>query len=216
MRPYLKMRSRRSVELLLLLLVSCSPYRDLPELGESSFKESGLHAPYEELDRAVIYKTRAGLYDRNFSGLLYVKRTGERSYRIAFTSEMGMSFFDFRFERKRFEVEHCMDRFDRRAVISRIRQDMRLLLMCTFGPEAKGERLEGRSGERIWKAPKGADGIFYYHMKDGALKKGELVDGWRRKKKVIMHLSDLKGTVPGKVHFEHLDIDLDLRMRRVN
>jgi hypothetical protein len=206
---------RRSAELFFLLLLSCSPYRDFQELGEEPFDGTGLERPFEKEDEVVVYKTRAELYGRGFSGLLYIKRTGERSYRTAFSSEMGMSFFDLRFEKDAFEVRHCLEKFDRKAVISRLRMDMRLLLMCTIEADDTGILLEGEGEERVWRMPKGEDGVFYYHIRDREIEKGEVVRGWRRKRKVVMHLSALQGAVPTRVRFEHHDVELILHMERV-
>ncbi len=205
--------SSRTV-LLGLLLLGCSPYSELSVIEEERFDSSGMERIFTDVEKQELYRAEIELYERYFTGLFLIKTIADQEYRTVFMSEMGVKFFDLSFHKDQFEVKQAFEKIDRKIITSRIRKDLRLLLMPSIEEEQMGERFEAE-GKEIWSFDAGPDGTFYYHSKEGQLQKGEIVDGLRKRKKVSMELSWGKGELPEKIRFEHEDIDLTLSLTRV-
>lgn len=205
--------SSRTIVLSLLLL-GCSPYSELSVVEEERFDSSGSERIFSNVEKEELYRAEIELYDRYFTGLFLIKTIADREYRTVFMSEMGVKFFDLSFHEDHFEVKQAFEKIDRKVLTSRIRKDLRLLLMPSIKDEQMGKRF-GAEDKEIWSFDAGPDGTFYYHSKEGQLQKGEIVDGLRKRKKVSMELSWGKGELPEKIRFEHEDIDLTLSLTRV-
>ena len=45
----------------------------------------------------TLYRTQIDVVGKHLSGLLFFKKQPDESFRVVFTNEMGLNFFDFRF-----------------------------------------------------------------------------------------------------------------------
>ncbi len=136
--PFRMNASSRGIELLLLFLIACSPYKDLSVKGERSFEESSVKRIYGDEPERILYQTEIEVYGRYFTGLFVIKPIGEREYRAVFMSEMGVKFFELSFRKDVFELDHRFEKMDRSMVNTRIRKDLRLLLMPTIADQRTG------------------------------------------------------------------------------
>src|SRR5687768_11367237 len=117
-----------------LLLSSClfvfagcvSSYRQLQKVeGNASCVEK-----FRPKFTTALYTTRVNIIGNYLTGLLVIKNMPDSSIRVVFTSEMGLSLFDFEFRPDgRFKVYHIIDKMNRKAVIRTLRQDFELVLM---------------------------------------------------------------------------------------
>jgi hypothetical protein len=71
----------------------------------------------------------------HFSGLLFVKQTGEDRYRLLFSAHFGLSLFDIEITPGAIEVHHCPEALNRGRVIDLLHHDFSILL----GLNLKGE-----------------------------------------------------------------------------
>ncbi len=78
----------------------------------------------------AMYNTQVDVVGKHLSGILVMKRMEDSSTRIVFTSEMGLTFFDFAFLGDgTFKVYRIMDKMNKKAVIKTLRKDFELILM---------------------------------------------------------------------------------------
>jgi hypothetical protein len=78
----------------------------------------------------AMYNTQVDVVGKHLSGILVMKQMPDSSTRIVFTSEMGLTFFDFAFLADgQFKVYHIMDKMNKKAVIKTLRKDFELILM---------------------------------------------------------------------------------------
>ena len=78
----------------------------------------------------VVYKAAVDVVGNHLSGLLVLKAMPDSSTRLVFTSEMGLTFFDFAFGADgSFQVHHIIDKMDKKAVIKTLRKDFELILL---------------------------------------------------------------------------------------
>lgn len=77
----------------------------------------------------TLYRTQIDVLGKHLSGLLFFKKQPDSSYRVVFTNEMGLNFFDFHFAEHKFEVLHCIGQLNKKAVINQLHKDIGFLLM---------------------------------------------------------------------------------------
>ncbi|HQY12763.1 MAG TPA: hypothetical protein PK133_11145, partial [Ferruginibacter sp.] len=78
----------------------------------------------------TLYSTTVDVSGNHLSGLLLVKKMPDSSTRMVFSSEMGLSFFDFEFSADgNFKVYSIIKKMNRKAVIKTLRHDFELVLM---------------------------------------------------------------------------------------
>ena len=109
----------------LSLLACSSPYKKL-------YGVSGDPACIQQLKPvfpSVLYKTNVSVVGKQFSGLLLVKTTQDSSIHLVFTSETGITFFNFEFSQTGgFKVHYILKQMDRKAVIKTLRKDFEMVL----------------------------------------------------------------------------------------
>ncbi|RZK17508.1 MAG: hypothetical protein EOO56_17840 [Hymenobacter sp.] len=77
----------------------------------------------------TLYRTQIDVVGKHLSGLLFFKKQPDDSYRVVFTNEMGLNFFDFHFAEHKFEVLHCIEQLNRKPVINQLHKDIGFLLL---------------------------------------------------------------------------------------
>ena len=75
------------------------------------------------------YRTTVDVKGHHITGLLLIKEMPDSSYRVVFTGDAGIRFFDFSFSNSNlFSVEYAMKQLDKKVVIQALRTDFELLL----------------------------------------------------------------------------------------
>lgn len=80
------------------------------------------------LDSTTIYKTGVNVYGHYISGLLLIKPMGEDDYRVVFTTETGLTLFDFGFEGEKFIVHSVIGKMNKKPVLLVLNQDLSAIL----------------------------------------------------------------------------------------
>lgn len=111
----------------LLFLGGCtSSYKQLQKIeGDASCLNK-----FRPQFTTAVYTTQVNIIGNYLSGLLVMKSMPDSSIRLVFTSEMGLSLFDFEFApNNEFKVHYVIKKMNRAAVIKTLRQDFELVLM---------------------------------------------------------------------------------------
>ncbi len=75
-----------------------------------------------------LYKTTLDISKHHLSGFIFLKRTSDSSYRIIFSNQLGIKFFDFEFSGKEFIVHYCFPSLERKALLKLFETDFRTFL----------------------------------------------------------------------------------------
>lgn len=149
---------------------------------------------------------------KHLSGLLFVKKMDDQSYRVVFTNEIGVEFFDFGFEASgAFKVYDVIPQLDKKAVINTLRKDFELMLGLPFRgtPEAlqQGDEIYYRYGQKKEVA------YFITDRDCASLQRMELASS--RKKKVTVVLSGSEAETPDSVAIHHHTFGMDIRLKKL-
>jgi hypothetical protein len=146
------------------------------------------------------------------SGLLLVKNMPDSSYRVVFTNEAGVTFFDFGFSNiGDFTVHHVIRQMDKRPVIQTLRQDFALILGIPFRSQAYKT---WSHGEEVYYgvSQKKETAYFITNKECASLHRLEL--GSARKQKVVVHVSGDGYPTPEKIDLSHKTFDMQIKLTR--
>ncbi len=158
------------------------------------------------------YQASVDVTNKPLSGLVLIKAMPDSTHRIVFTSEAGVTFFDFGFSRVgKFTVYSILKKLNRKPVIKTLRRDFELMLGVPFA----------QGGLQSWKTP---EEIFYgvsrkketaYFITDkdcGSLRRLEW--GSKRKRKVSIQITGAGYPLPDTMDITHYTFPLQIRLTR--
>lgn len=200
--------------LVLVFISSCSnPYKNLTttKLAEAEIQE----IPYSlnNIQRTVIYKADIQFYKNDISGLLIIKQTDERVFRIALTTQFGLKIFDFELDHGKLNVKYCIEYLDKKVILKTFETDFNLLLMQSeFETAFTIENTE--QNQQIWR------------LENGNLKQDYVLDKSsqqieniylrkRNSEKISVGLQKYKGEIPGEIILVHHNIKLRMNLKLI-
>jgi len=147
---------------------------------------------------------------KHLSGLLLIKNMPDSARRVVFTSEAGLTFFDFEFrDGDRFLVHTIIHKMDRKPVVSTLRKDFALLL----GEPFRNKTISAwRSGNEVYFGTVKNKEASYFIADANCANLQRLEMGSRRKRKVTIDF-DGKDTVNVVHHTFPMKIQL-LRLKK--
>jgi hypothetical protein len=199
--------------LLLLLVVSCSsPYRKLQSASASSSALRFKPVYERELYRCTV---DGGVLFKKFhlSGLLLFKEL-ETGTRVVFQNEMGISFFDFEWDKNdSFKVNSIVEQLDKPAVIKTLQKDMAMLLMKDLDTATETHYQKENEIWHRFTLDKG----FVYYIENSARLVRILNTGERRK----VTTTSFKGRdgvteMPRKALIEHHRANFKIQLKKID
>ena len=200
-----------------LLLSSClfffagcaSSYKQLQKIeGDVSCLEK-----FRPHFTTALYTAHVNIVGNHLSGLLVVKAMPDSSLRIVFTSEMGLSLFDFEFTGSgEFKVHHIIKRMDRKAVIKTLRQDFELILMRRISTKSATIY---RNNDRIYYAFPQEKGSNYYITDPDCKELLGIEKASKRKPIVVAMMKNYVNGIPDTIGISHTTFQFTIGLKRI-
>lgn len=176
-------------------------------MEEVELQEEDILNPFNS-GTSLLFKTKVNVYKHYLSGLLIVKQKGEGK-RVVFTSEMGIKFFDFEFEKDTFIVHHCISKLNKDAVLATLEEDIGMAILHNVTP---------RKYEIVRQQPKlikyKEDTEKYYYSMEGK-KVIKIENTTNNKLKVVVMFKKYNDDVPKEIRVHHYDIKLDIELNYI-
>ena len=161
----------------------------------------------------ALYSAQVDIVGNHLSGLLVVKTMPDSSVRVVFTSEMGLSLFDFEFAPNgEFKVHHIIKKMNRKAVIKTLRQDFQLILMRQL---SAGTPKIYKSNERIYYAFRHEKGSNYYITDLDCRELVKIEKASKRKAIVVAMMKDYVNGVPDTIGISHTTFRFTIGLKRL-
>lgn len=200
--------------ILLLIVSSCSnPYKNLTktELELNQVKDIPYSLP--DIEKPVIYKTDIQFYKNNISGLLIIKKTSDKVYRIALTTQFGLKIFDFELDHGKLNTKYCIEYLDKRLILNTFQTDFNLLLM-QFEYNSFAAFENATDNQRIWQLSSGK--LYYDYIENYSMQKLENIYFRKRNsKKISVGLHNYQGDIPSEITLEHHNINLKMQLKLI-
>ncbi|WP_341227032.1 hypothetical protein [uncultured Arcticibacterium sp.] len=198
---------RFSIGLLLIMLTGCHQGQYKSLIPTENVGERSLKPIFEDRFNSYLFKANIQVYTKKFSGLLVTKQTQLGTYRVIFTTEMGMKLFDFEINQKESIVHYSIPQFDKPLFMDTIKKDLQILLVNGLDKNA-AEVFNDKSGLLVYKYPFDVGSTYYYQGEN--LSRIEHAE--RNKKKIVFTLNNYEDDFPQNISIQHygfrLKIDL--------
>ena len=113
----------------LFLLVGCASYPSQKGFEPANdFQEKTTNPYFSNTQKDYVYKAKIDAFNKSFGGLFIVKKLGERHHRIAFTTEIGNTIFDFTFKGNDFKVNRVLKELDKKVLLNILKRDFKALI----------------------------------------------------------------------------------------
>ena len=161
----------------------------------------------------ALYNTRVDVSGNHLSGLLIIKKMPDSSTRMVFSTEMGLTIFDFEFAYNgNFKVYSIIKKMNRKSVIKTLRHDFELILMNRLGSQTVSIRTENGLKYFIFPQAKG----YKYYITNLAV--DELVNMGRASNKQIVVEAIMKNYimgVPDTIGLSHKKFEFNIGLKRL-
>jgi hypothetical protein len=159
------------------------------------------------------YDAAIDVVGKQISGLLLIKEMPDKSKRIVFTNEAGVTFFDFGFDHSgSFKVYYVIRQLDKKAVVRLLRDDFSLLLGIPF--ESRVWKSWELGGERYFGVSKKNENHYFITDKDcSSLQRLESAS--KRKKKLTIVLAGLDVQKPDSITLQHHTFAMKINLKKL-
>jgi hypothetical protein len=193
-----------------ILLGCTSAYKHLQQIE----KDGSCLPKFKPQFTTNIYTTQVNIVGNYLSGLLFIKTMPDSSTRLVFSSEMGLSFFDFEFSQEgNFKVHHVISKMNRKAVLKTLKQDFELILMQQL---KKGSPQVYQTGDKIYYAFSTKKGSNYYITDLNCERILGIEKASKRKAIVKAVVTGYKDGVPDSINISHTNFQFTISLKRLN
>lgn len=200
---------------LFLLGASCAnPYKQLQEVPQKTSTALRFKPQFgKELYRCVV--DGKFLFKKfHLSGLLFFKSFEDGSTRAIFQNEMGISFFDFKWDdRDSFEVVSIMPQLDKPALVKILQKDFNLVLMKGLRPGTEGMFRHQKDTVYRFSLDKG---YAYYLVQKGGLTTIDNAGKRRSVTTIDLGGKDTDNGMPRILHFTHHRANFTIHLNKID
>lgn len=194
---------------LLLVLTACTSAYDHLRKSEvvpcpvSTFKPV---IPY------ALYATSVDVLNKHLSGLLAVKSVPDSSIYTVFQSEMGLTYFEFEWERNgTFHARNVINKMNRKSVIKALRKDFELMLMNNLDT---GNVSTFSDQQDLYTRYRQGSG-FVYRVTDSACMSLKRMESASKRKTIVeMNMFNSTG-IPDSVFISHRNFKFNISLRKI-
>lgn len=160
--------------------------------------------------KTELYKASVDVYGNHISGLMFFKTMPDSSQNVVFTTETGLTFFNFSWSKTgEFKVRHVIEKLDKKVVINLLRKDIELILV----PKSYKDRAQLEPDNTHSVALKKETVFFTVSENCRSLQKAEVKHDNKIKTKVSYF--PVNKNIPDSVNIEHLNFNMQLALGRI-
>lgn len=164
--------------------------------------------------QSVIYNTQVNVVGNHLSGLLLVKKMGNDTTRILFTSETGIKFFDFQLTNSDFKVMFCIKKLNKKVVTTQLQKVFRLILM-NYGNIHNYEPLATDS-LKTFRLVNGKEFITYTTLNDCSQLKHIETSSNKNKPKISINLDGTKNGIADVIFIQYHTFSFDISLKQID
>lgn len=162
--------------------------------------------------KTELYNAQINVSRKHLSGLLLFKTMQDNTTRVVFTSETGLTFFDFEYNKNEFKVIYCMNKLNKKPVITQLKKDIGLLLRYELND--KPQLTMSGNDELYFGYTYKKETTWYITGKEcTSIKRIETAS--KKKKKVIVNLTDYGTTLPDSAYLEHQLFEFNISLQKI-
>lgn len=160
---------------LLLIIFQLSSVNSIAEKGlvnTASDTVKSWDPVFKDDFHKALYRTTLDISKHHLTGFIFIKKISDTSYRILFSNELGMKFFDLEFRNREFIVHYCFPSLDRKSLLKLLENDFSILFfpnqgikkVTTASPKTKEEisfKIKSERGKWLYQISTSSRKIFF-------------------------------------------------------
>ncbi|WP_276168297.1 hypothetical protein [Zobellia alginiliquefaciens] len=189
------------------LLIGCASY---PVQNGFETKSNSLEKtsnPYfSNAEKDYVYKAKIDAFNKSFGGIFIIKKLGPEHHRIAFTTEIGNTIFDFTFDGEDFKVNRILKDLDKKILVNILKRDFKALIQ----EESKVKKSFTLQTQSILQTDLLSKKHYFYYT-DDQLNKISRVD--RNKEKVEFNFTKIENRFAKEIEIAHHNFKLHIALK---
>ncbi len=158
-----------------------------------------------------LYNASVDVYGNHISGLMFFKIMPDTSQSVVFTTETGLTIFNFSWNKLgKFKVQHVIKKLDRKVVINLLRKDLQLILIPKTYSAKAISATDGTQAVTLRKET----AFFSVSENCRSIEKAEVRYNENIKTRVFFFPQ--QKNIPDSVYIEHLNFNMQLAFGRIN
>ncbi|MBL0065596.1 MAG: hypothetical protein IPP38_11415 [Bacteroidetes bacterium] len=160
----------------------------------------------------AVYSTSVDVLNKHLSGLLAVKSIPDSSIYTVFQSEMGLTYFEFEWERNgTFHARNVISKMNRKSVINALRNDFELMLMNNLDTSNVSTFSDQQDLYTLYQQGSG----FVYRVTDSACTSLKRMESASKRKTIVeMNMFNTSG-IPDSVFISHKNFKFNISLRKI-
>jgi hypothetical protein len=157
-----------------------------------------------------LYNASVDVYGNHISGLMFFKTMPDSSQRVVFTTETGLTFFNFEWDKAgNFTPSHVIKKLNRKAVINLLRKDLELIVV-----PATYTRSVRTQSDNLYSVPMKKETVWFTTSGCRTLEMAEIKTGTTVKTQATFYPKHKN--VPDSVYIRHLNFNMQLALKRID
>ena len=195
----------------IILTIGCSksPYSSL----QKSDTDKLCIVKFKPQFTSILYNAKIDVVGKHLSGLLLFKTMPDSSIRVVFSNEMGVKFFDFEYRNSGFKSLYCISQLNKKIVIKQLKEDIGYLLI--YDINLSSATVKQNNNQQYFEFD-GKKTKTYYITDVNCLKLLRVENASKRKKKIIIDLSDYKSGMPDSVNIAHQLFQFNISLKQID
>lgn len=158
-----------------------------------------------------LYQASMEVYGNHISGLMFFKTLADSSMNVVFTTETGLTFFNFSWDKAgQFKVQHVIRKLDKKAVINLLRKDLELMIVPAYYVNHAVPAEEHAQAVHFEKE------TVFFSMSEDCTSIANVEVRHKEKMKTKVLFFPLNKNVPDSVNIEHLNFNMRLALGRID
>jgi hypothetical protein len=112
-----------------------------------------------------LFRTAMDIGKNHLTGFIFIKKVSDTSFRVLFSNEIGMKFFDLEFFPSAFIVHYCFPSLDRKSLLKLLENDFRIVFFTGTGIK-KMKKSKGEKEDTVIYTVKSDSGKWNIHVSD--------------------------------------------------
>lgn len=192
---------------ILLLLVGCTSYpKKLGYQTTDGASQMIINPYFSDMNRDYVYKANITVFKNNFGGILVLKKLDDTSHRVAFTTELGNTIFDFTIDKKELKVNRILKEMDRKILLNVLERDFRALIK----EKSTASEIFKKENEILTKVKIGSK-PHYYRFENDTL--SDIVRVGNQKEKVLIEFTEIDNRMARHIQITHKNIKLAISLQ---
>jgi hypothetical protein len=178
-----------------------------------TFNQAGRWSPVFPADlEKALFRATMDVMDHHMTGLMLIKRTSDTSFRINFSNEVGMTFFDLESTTGKMKVISVFPDMNRKSLLSMLDTDFKMLLFRDMTVKSMDTEDRCTSDSVIVHHVVSARGKYTYTVHCDGLKLKGIESANKGFKRTILDFQYRDNSIPLKINVKNPSIRLNLQL----